>query len=129
MRKLILLLILLLTPILAKADELTVINSLKSLPGIKQGIAFDVSEAKFNYLSTLGILKYGSLGLDAGYSSDDKLVATLSYDIGGLNKIGIDTPITNLIDLRVGMYAGYGRLTGSNEFSWGPEVTVVQIKF
>lgn len=118
-----------LLPTLAKADSLVVPDILKKLPDLKQGVAFDLTEYKFNYLSTVGIIKFNDFGLSAGYSSDDKIVATLNYDLGGLRKFGIDTPITNLIDLSVGFYAGYGRVTGSNEFSYGPTVTVINLKF
>lgn len=107
----------------------SVIDTLKTLPGLKQGMAFDVEEGQFNYLTTIGIIKYNDFGLSAGYSSDNKAVATLTYRLGGLNRFGIDTPITNLVDIEVGMYAGYGRLTGSNEFSWGPSVTILNVKF
>lgn len=113
----------------AKAEDFSVIDALKKLPDTKHGIAYDATSYRFNYLTTLGILKYGDFGLDAGFSSDDKAVATLSYDIGGLKKLGFSTPITDLIDLRVGIYGGYGRLTGSNEWSYGPTVTIVNVKF
>jgi hypothetical protein len=117
-----------LLPTLARAD-FSVIDSLQKLPGLKQGVAFDVTDSKFNYLSTIGIIKYDDAGLSAGFSSDSKLVATFTYRLGGLNRFGISTPITDLIDIEVGMYAGYGRLTGSNEFSWGPSLTVLNVKF
>lgn len=126
MKKLILLLLLLL-PTLSRAEG--IIDTLKSLPGFKQGVAFDVEEGKINYLTTVGIIKYDNFGLSAGFSSDSKAVATLSYRLGGLNNFGIDTPITNWIDLEVGVYAGYGRLTGSNEFSWGPSLTILKVSF
>ena len=129
MRKTILLLAILLIPTLVKAESINPIDVLKKIPEMKQGIAFDVAEGEFKYITTTGIAKYDNFGLDVGFASDSKLVATLSYDIGGLKQIGIDTPITNLIDLRVGIYAGYGRLTGDNEFSWGPEVTIINVKF
>lgn len=102
---------------------------MKKIPALKQGVAFDVAEGEFKYLSTVGILKYDDFGLSAGYSGDDKVVATLTYRIGGLNRFGIDTPITNLIDIEVGYYIGIGRLTGSNEVSHGPSITILNVKF
>lgn len=121
--------VLMLAPTMAMADAISIINTLKQLPDLKQGVAFDLTENEFNYLSTVGVLKYGDFGLNAGYSADNKLVATFNYDIGGLKKLGIDTPITNLIDLSVGFYAGYGRITGDNEFSYGPTVSVINVRF
>lgn len=129
MRKLILALLLLALPTFAQADDIKIIDSLKKIPGLKQGVAFDLTESKFNYMTTVGIIKYNDFGLSVGYSGDDKIVANLEYNLGGLRRFGIDTPITNLIDLSVGMYAGYSRLTGSNEFSYGPSVTVISVKF
>lgn len=129
MKKLFLILAVLLIPTLVKAEPVDLIENLKKIPSLKQGIAYDIADSKINYLSTVGVIKYSDCGLDVGYSSNNKAVAVLSYDIGGLKKLGLDTPITNLIDVRVGFYAGYGRLTGSNEFSYGPTVTVIDVKF
>lgn len=138
MRKLILALpLFLLLTAASRADEpsivvddknISITDTLKTLP-FKQGVAFDLTESKFNYLTTVGILKYNDFGLSAGYSSSDKIVATLEYNVGGLRQFGIDTPITNLIDVSVGVYAGFGRVTGSNEFSFGPSLTVINVKF
>ena len=112
-----------------QADDFSIINALKTVPGIKQGAAFDVVENRFSYLSTIEVLKYDNFGFDVGFASDDKLVGNLSYNLGGLKQLGIDTPITNLIDVRVGIYGGWGRLTGSNEWSFGPTVTILSVKF
>lgn len=124
-----LILLSLLIPTLAQADEFSIINALEKVPGIKQGAAFDVVENRFSYLSTIEVLKYDNFGFDVGFASDDKLVGNLSYNLGGLKQLGIDTPITNLIDVRVGIYGGWGRLTGSNEWSYGPTVTIISVKF
>ena len=121
--------LLLLLPNLSKADEFNIIDTLKKLPITKHGVAYNVKDYEVNYLTTVGIARYGALDLDAGFSSDSKAVATLSYELGGLKRFGIDTPITNFINLRVGAYVGYGRLTGSNEFSWGPAITLAEVKF
>lgn len=112
----------------AKAD-INITDTLKKLPGLKQGAAFNITDSKVEYITTIGLVKYNDFGLSGGFSSSDKAVATLSYHLGGLNKFGINTPITDLIDLEAGIYVGYGRLTGSNEFSWGPSLTIVSIKF
>ncbi len=128
MKKLLMLLALLLLPTLGRAD-VGIIDTLKSLPGFKQGVAFDVTESEFNYLTTIGIIKYNDVGISAGYSGDDKIVATLTYNLGGLKRFGIDTPITNLIDIEAGYYFGFGRIGGDNETSHGPVLTIVNVKF
>lgn len=127
MKKL-LLAVLLLVPSLSQA-ELNIIDTLKNVPSTKHGVAYDAKESKINYITTFDVLKKGDFSLGAGYSSDNKVVATVSYNLGGLKKLGIDTPITNLVELNVGAYAGFGRLTGSNEFSAGPQVTIISVKF
>jgi len=116
-------------PRLSQAEDVKVGDILSKIPALKQGVAFDISESEFNYISTINVLQYKDFGLGAGYATDDKAVVTLNYNLGGLKKIGIDTPITNFIDITVGMYAGYGRVTGSNEFSLGPSLTIIDVKF
>lgn len=125
---------LLILPTLAKAEPLNVSEQLAKLPSLNQGIAFDARNSEFNYITTADILTWKDFTLGGGYSADNKLVATIAYDIGGFKKLGIDVPILNYVDLRVGAYLGMSDFSTAssddrNKLSWGPSVTIVSIKF
>ena len=75
--------------------------------------------------------------LSGGYSTSSAIVASVDYDIGGLSKLGITSPLLSILDLRVGMFVGLSDIStvsssGSaerNKLCWGPEVTIVSVKF
>jgi hypothetical protein len=83
------------------------------------------------------ILDWKSLSLSGGYSTSSAIMASVDYDIGGLSKLGITSPLLSILDLRVGMMVGLSNIStasssGSaerNKLCWGPEVTLVSVKF
>lgn len=129
----------------AKADEPSVVSPSTSpiidvggifskIPTIKSGLAYDIEGSTFDNISTVEILNKWGFSLSGGYSTSDKIVAALDYDIGGLQRFGINVPILDLIDLRVGAYVGMGNISTSNgedrnKVAWGPEITIVSLKF
>lgn len=135
--------IFLLYPVAVKADEgVSISDSLKQIPSIKQGVAWSFADNKLNYLATAEILSYKGFSLEAGYagdadSTDHKAVAVLSYDLLNLKKLGVNVPILDLLDFRVGGYVGYGRVQigtneerdGNNQFDYGASVTAISLKF
>lgn len=143
MRKLIVMLglIFCLMPI-ARAEDFSIIDTLKQLPSIKQGVAYSMLDNKVNYLATFDIAEWKGFTLEAGYAGDaentnNKIVAVVSYDVFNAKKFGITWPVANLIDLRVGAYGGVGSvqvgdavdMRGNNEWDAGISATAVSIKF
>jgi len=136
MKKLLLALLLLMAAIPAQAQQapLSLSNVISKLPALQQGVAYDARNSQVNYITTADILNWKDITLGGGYSSDSKLVATISYDIGGFEKLGINVPLLKYVDLRVGGYVGISDISSSssssrNNFSWGPSVTIVSVKF
>ena len=140
MRKFSLLVGLILLCGVAKAEDVSIIDGLKKLPGLKQGVAFSIDDAKVNYLTTVDVAKFKGFNLEAGVAMDSektgtKAVAVLSYDLFNAKKAGIDMPVLDLIDIRPGVWAGYGRIEGfqdgqlKGEGDWGVSVTALSLKF
>ena len=69
-------------------------------------ILYDYKDDLVYHNTSADILDYGSLALSAGYSTSSAVVASLDYDIGGLSKLGITSPLLSILDLRVGMFVG-----------------------
>jgi hypothetical protein len=54
-----------------------------------------------------------------------------------LKQLGVTVPILDLLDFRLGVYAGIGGINlgegpamrGNNEFDWGASLTAVTLKF
>lgn len=117
-------------PTITKAD---ILDDLSRLPGLKQGVAFSLADSQINYLSTIEIASYKGFSLEGGYAgraqeTGDKIVAVASYNILSM-KDHTNIPILKYIEFRPGVYAGIGRITGSNEFDWGISATVLNLKF
>lgn len=128
--------------LVAKADELSIGDSLKKLPGMKQGIAFSLIDNKVNYLTTIEVLKFKDYALELGYAMDaestgHKAVVVASAELINLKKLGVTIPVLDLIDFRLGAYAGLGRIEiavnptarGNNEFDAGVSLTAISVKF
>jgi len=134
MRKLIIVLaICLLSLSVARADVLSITDLVKKIPNLKQGIAYSFADKQVSYLSTFDILTWKRISLEAGYSSDDKVVAVISYPLVNLKTdFNVTLPILDLINCRIGLFGGWGRLgvtEGNNEFAWGFCATLLEVKF
>jgi hypothetical protein len=141
MRKFSLLIGLLLVCGVAKAD-IDISESLNKVPGLHQGVGFSVIDNKVNYLTTLDIVSWKGLTLEGGYAgaakdTGDKIVAVLSYNLWNAKEAGVTLPVLDLVDVRVGAYAGIGRIQigndqsrdGNNEFDAGLSATAFNLKF
>lgn len=110
------------------------------IPGIslaeiawKSGVGFSVIDSKINVLSTVELAKWKNITLEAGYAGDseetqDKAVAVISYPIIKLGDY-VDIPVIDLLECNLGVYGGYGRIGGSNEWDAGVSATILNIKF
>lgn len=113
----------------------TLSGGLKKLPPLNQGVAYSLADSNFNYLSTLDVVRWKALTLEAGYAgraenTDDKLVAVLSVKLLEL-KDYVQLPVLDLIEFRPGIWYGWGNLGNWNnaEGDWGVSATVVSLKF
>lgn len=121
------------------AQELSIGDALKKIPGVNQGIAFSFEDSKLNYLSTLDIVEWKGVNLEAGVAADAentewKAVAVLSYNLLKVKDL-INLPIINLIEFRPGIWVGCGRIEGfedsrlQGEGDYGLSLSVVKVKF
>ena len=88
--------------------ELDLGDLIEKAPPLKQGIAYSLVDHDISYLSTIQIIDWKGISLEAGYSSKDKAVAVISYELLKLKELGVNVPILDLIEARVGGYFGYG---------------------
>jgi len=112
--------------------DIDITDTLSKIPSLKQGIAYSITESDFSYLSTFEIANYKGFALEAGYSQKNKLVGVISYELVNAKKLGITLPVLDLIDCRVGLWAGYSGIKLDNDnaaFEWGPSVTLINVKF
>lgn len=141
LRKLILLAILLLIPSLSKAQAVVDLSTAFSKLTMHEAVGFDIgSKNVTDYTAADIIVGTGFLTnftISGGYSTSSAIVASVDYDLGGLTKLGLNVPIINLVDLRVGFMVGVSDLSFAttsgtaerNKLVYGPEVTIVSVKF
>lgn len=138
MRKLILLLAILLIPSLSNAQSTNNIDisSIISKLTLHESVGYDIKSGNVTYYTSTDILSWKGIDLSAGYSTSSAIVGSVDYDIGGLSKLGITSPLLSVIDLRVGMMVGMSDIStaGSgtaerNKLVWGPECTLVSVHF
>lgn len=137
MKKLFLLVVFLMLSGLSYAQTVDVGGLISKLPNLKQGVAFDINSKNASYFSTAEVINYKGFSLSAGYSTSSAIVASVDYDLGGLEKLGLNVPLLSMVDLRVGFMVGLSDIStatssGSaerNKLVYGPEVTLVSVKF
>lgn len=120
-------------PALAVEEGTSVVDIIASVPALKQGVAYSFSDSNVNYLSTIEAASYKGFALEIGYAgraknTGDKIVGVLSYDLFKAKNY-VTWPILQYVEFRPGVWAGVGRVTGSNEFDWGVSATVLSLKF
>ena len=117
----------------ALAESLSIGDTLKKIPALKQGLAYSIIDSDFSYLSTIELANWKGLTLEAGYSSKDKIVGVISYQLLKLKDLGIKVPILDLIEFNLGLYGGYGRLNmqalDKSEWDAGCSITLVSVRF
>jgi len=117
----------------ARAETLSIGDTLKSLPTLKQGVAYSLTDSTFSYLTTTELFGWKNITLEAGYSSKDKIVAVVSYPILKLKDLGVTVPILDLIECNIGLYTGYGSINmqeiDRSEIDYGISATLISIKF
>lgn len=121
---------------LVMAEELSIGDTLKKIPALKQGIAYSLMEHDLNYLSTIEVANWKGIAFEAGYSSKDKVIGVISYELLKLKDFGVTLPLLDLIEFRIGLYGGYemaalglGNDEGNDEFDYGFSATLINIKF
>src|SRR3990167_10409146 len=113
--------------------ELNLSEALDKIPTMKQGLGYDIAESEgISYLSTLELAKWKGITLEAGYSSTDKIVGVVSYQLLRLKDLGVTLPILDLLEANIGFFYGYSRVQlndgfgeGNNETSYGPSLTLL----
>jgi hypothetical protein len=123
---------------MAFAGELSVTETAKKIPALKQGMAYSIADSEFCYLSTIEILNKCGVSLEAGYSSKDKAVVVVSYKLLEL-KDYVNVPLLDLLEANIGAYYGFGRIDlgindrdnmeGNNESDYGLSLTLLKVKF
>jgi hypothetical protein len=103
---------------------------------LHESVGYDIKSGNVTYYTSTDILSWKGIDLSAGYSTSSAIVGSVDYDIGGLSKLGITSPLLSVIDLRVGMMVGMSDIStaGSgtaerNKLVWGPECTLVSVHF
>ncbi len=119
---------------MAMAQEtISIIDTVKKLPGLKQGVAYSLIDNEISYLSTVELIKGEVFSVEAGYSSENKAVGVISMELLNLKKLGVTLPVADLIDLRVGVWGGYGSINSQeldrSEWNAGVCATVISVKF
>ena len=135
-------LLVLLLPSLSNAQTATSTNGIDistiiSKLTLHEAVGYDIKSGNMTAYTSADLLDWKGLSLSGGYSTSSAVVASLDYDIGGLSKLGITSPLLSIIDLRVGMFVGMSNIstatTGGtaerNKLCFGPEVTLVSVKF
>ncbi len=129
---------LILLPSLSRAQATPVsISDILSKVTMHEAVGFDINSKNAVSYTSADLIDWKDLSLSAGYGTSSAVVASIDYDIGGLAKLGLNVPILNLIDLRVGFMVGLSDIStasssGSaerNKFLYGPEITIVSTKF
>ena len=114
-------------------DISTIISKLT----LHEAVGYDIKSGNMTAYTSADLLDWKGLSLSGGYSTSSAIVASLDYDIGGLSKLGITSPLLSILDLRIGMFVGVSDIStdsssGSaerNKLVWGPEVTLVSVRF
>jgi hypothetical protein len=114
-------------------DISTIISKLT----LHEAVGYDIKSGNMTSYTSADLLDYKGFALSAGYSTSSAVVASLDLDIGGLSKLGITSPLLSILDLRIGMFVGLSDIStasssGSaerNKLVWGPEVTLVSVRF
>jgi len=127
-------LVLMLSVGIANADPVDVGKI--GLPNVQGGLIYSVERESVEACTTATLLGYptkiGTFELRGGYIIEQTPIGALVYKVGDLTQFGLEQPLLGLLDVSVGVYAGYDFATAEDDdgkFDWGLMATIVEAKF
>jgi len=111
------------------ANAVQVSELLKAIPNANQGGMWIPGTQEVEYISTWPFLTYQRVSLEGGYLTAGGLLGVLSYDVGGLKDLGVNTPILNLIELNIGVGGGVKYVGDKNVWVGGVTGTLIKLHF
>lgn len=120
---------------LAELNDVPFINK---IPSLKNGFFYSLVDNKMNYSGTVPILEKGGFSLNAGYAgaaenTGHKLIATVAFDLGTLERLGVKVPILKYVGLEPYVAFGGGNLNfkemGESESDYGFGANLISLRF
>ena len=123
----------------AIADTIETNTNLLGDIEVHQGLVYSALDEEFKSITAVELLSYdsgyGVIGLDAGYAVDKTGIVAVCYKLGGLDKLGIQTPFSKYFNIKIGIYGGYCFDKDSTEYGskdridYGAYTNLVSFKF
>ena len=126
---------------LSNAQAVVDLSSALNKLTMHEAVGYDIASKNFtDYTAADIVIGTGILtnfSISAGYSTSSGIVASADYDLGGLSKLGLNSPLLSVIDLRIGFMVGISDISTAsssgtaerNKLEYGPELTVSSFKF
>lgn len=97
----------------ARAEIINMPEILSKLPALNHGVAYSLVDSRWNYITTIDVIKKKGFALEFGYAgaaknTGSKVVAVLSYEV--LQAGTVDLPIIKNQNLKLGGYFGVGQI-------------------
>lgn len=111
---------------------------IRKIPSLKNGVFYSMVDNKINYSATVPIIEKNGISLNAGYggdsdSTDHKLILTIAYDLGTLERFGVNVPIIKYAGLEPYIGFGAGRINfkemGESESDWFIGANIISLRF
>ena len=128
----VLVMVMLLSGVVFAQDSLSLIDTLKKIPTVKQGIMYNFKDSELTYISTFEVAKYKNVSIEAGYDADEMILGVISYPVLKLKDLGVTIPVLDLIECNLGVGVGLDHINlagGGKELKIGITATLINIKF
>lgn len=87
---------------------------LDKIPQLKNAVVWDVKDQRVDYVGMFELYNWKGLGFNIGYNPPKAVLVALDYDMVNLKKMGVTTPLIDLIDIRPMVAYGYDRIDPSD---------------
>lgn len=118
--------------------EINVIDELKKLPAVNNGVVYSLADSTFDYVSSVSVVSFlnEKIKVDAGWTPRQKLLALASFKLVSV-KDYISFPILDQVSIEPLIYVGYDRVDfggekarqANNEFDYGAGVKILSLSF
>ena len=135
MKKLLLIAIILCMATMAHAEPISISDSIKKLPNLKQGVVYSQELEQWLPMTTATVLKVPYMedlvNVDFGYVGPDKMVFALSVSALNLSDwLNITVPILDSVVIEPCAYYGLEKLyNGDSDDDWGFGSSVLEFTF
>lgn len=129
MKKLLLICVMLLVAVSVQAEPVNLPELITKMPSVEQGVVYNISEKKWQPMTSVPLITWKMLSISGGYVGPDKAALSLSVDLIDMAN-HTTLPVLKHLNLKPAVFYSIDRLfDDKSDDSYGVGSTIFSVNF